>query len=188
MHGIRILSQLSTHLSKYKDERLVLFNVTLGEQHPPQPWFQPWGGTASTLARSSRNVPFSTECIINWSACLSRRSSHQQPTSEGTITQAKYTIPKATIDTYKFAVFPRTVRIWNRLPGSVVHVCTANPATFREAALPPHQHDAASCYKRDPHMFLLAPAYSRGVATGALGGTTFFSLCFLLVTFFSAGE
>ena len=36
-------------------------------------------------------------------------------------------IPKATIDTYKFAMFPRTVRLWHKLPGSVVR--TANPAT-----------------------------------------------------------
>ncbi|XP_041471511.1 LOW QUALITY PROTEIN: uncharacterized protein LOC121421003 [Lytechinus variegatus] len=47
---------------------------------------------------------------------------------------AKYAIPKATIDTYKYAMFPRTVRIWNRLPGHVI--LHGNPTTFREAALP----------------------------------------------------
>ena len=46
---------------------------------------------------------------------------------------AKYAIPKATIDVYDFAMFPRTVQMWHRLPESVI--LTANQATFRQAAL-----------------------------------------------------
>ena len=47
---------------------------------------------------------------------------------------AKYAVPRATIDVYQFAMFPRTIQMWNRLPGSIV--LTANPGTFRQAALP----------------------------------------------------
>ena len=47
--------------------------------------------------------------------------------------QLKYTVPKATMDSYKFSVFPRATRLWNNLPGTVVQL--TNPTEFREAAL-----------------------------------------------------
>ena len=46
----------------------------------------------------------------------------------------KYVIPKATIDTFKFSFYPRTIRNWNRLPSSAIN---ANGTTsFKGAALP----------------------------------------------------
>ena len=61
-----------------------LQSVILGERHPPQAYSQPLDGTASTLAISLHNVPFSTKCIINWSACITPatyfgRHDHTQP-------------------------------------------------------------------------------------------------------------
>jgi hypothetical protein len=46
----------------------------------------------------------------------------------------KYAIPIASIDSYKYSFYPRSVRIWNQLP---VHAVTAlTPSAFRVAALP----------------------------------------------------
>ena len=41
---------------------------------------------------------------------------------------------KSSVDSYKYSFFPRTIRIWNHLPGEVVYK-TGLPA-FKEAALP----------------------------------------------------
>ena len=46
----------------------------------------------------------------------------------------KYVAPKSSIDVYKFSFFPKTIRMWNYLPGQVVH--TTGLSTFKEAALP----------------------------------------------------
>ena len=48
--------------------------------------------------------------------------------------QLKYTVPRATIDLYKYSFYPRAIRMWNHLPGAVV--TTADPTLFRGAALP----------------------------------------------------
>ena len=46
----------------------------------------------------------------------------------------KFAIPRSSIDAFKYSFFPRTVWMWNHLPGNVVH---ANGfPTFKEAALP----------------------------------------------------
>ena len=44
----------------------------------------------------------------------------------------KYVIPEATIDAYKYSFYPRSVRIWNRLPSSVVN--TSRIDSFKEVA------------------------------------------------------
>ena len=46
----------------------------------------------------------------------------------------KYTIPNATIDNYKFAYYPRCIRLWNRLPSAAVY--STSPDAFHAAALP----------------------------------------------------
>ena len=46
----------------------------------------------------------------------------------------KHSIPEATIDCYKFAYYPRAVRLWNQLPPATV--LAPSLATFKEAALP----------------------------------------------------
>ncbi|XP_072032845.1 uncharacterized protein [Amphiura filiformis] len=48
--------------------------------------------------------------------------------------QLKYSIPEATIDCYKYAYYPRAVRLWNQLPSATV--LAPSLATFKEAALP----------------------------------------------------
>ena len=48
--------------------------------------------------------------------------------------QLKYQIPTPTTDSYKFSFYPRSIRIWNNLPPSVVMLPTV--VAFREAALP----------------------------------------------------
>ena len=46
----------------------------------------------------------------------------------------KYVVPKSTIDVYKFSFFPRIIRMWNHLPGQVIHA--TGLTTFKETALP----------------------------------------------------
>ena len=46
----------------------------------------------------------------------------------------KYSVPKATVDVYKYSFYPRTIWIWNHLPSQVV-LCTGL-TSFKEAALP----------------------------------------------------
>ena len=48
--------------------------------------------------------------------------------------ELKYTVPRATIDPYKYSFYPRAIRTWNHLPRAVV--ITADPTLFRGAALP----------------------------------------------------
>ena len=45
----------------------------------------------------------------------------------------KFSIPEATIDSFKYSYYPRTIRIWNRLTATAVLAPT--PAAFQEAAL-----------------------------------------------------
>ena len=88
--------------------------ATLGEQHPPQPWFQLLDGTAFTLASSFHNAPSLSHRIHHQLVCLP----FPQVISQATYIRrhdhtAKYAIPKAAIDAYEFAMFPRMVRIWD---------------------------------------------------------------------------
>ena len=46
----------------------------------------------------------------------------------------KYIIPQATTDVFKYSFYPRTIRIWNSLPGPVVNA--TGLMTFQKAALP----------------------------------------------------
>ena len=46
----------------------------------------------------------------------------------------KYAIPIASIDSYKYSFYPRSVRIWNQLPAHAVTALT--PSAFRVAAQP----------------------------------------------------
>ena len=48
--------------------------------------------------------------------------------------ELKYTVPRATIDPYKYSFYPRAIRTWNHLPRAVV--ITADPTLYRGAALP----------------------------------------------------
>ena len=52
----------------------------------------------------------------------------------------KYLIPSPTTEAYKYSFYPRTIRIWNNLPPSVVTMPTA-PA-FKETAL----HSIRRCF------------------------------------------
>ena len=46
----------------------------------------------------------------------------------------KYAIPLATIDSYKFSLFPCSIRLWNQLPSTAVYA--ALPAAFQAITLP----------------------------------------------------
>ena len=46
----------------------------------------------------------------------------------------KFAVRKSSMDSYKYSFFPRTIRIWNHLPGEVVH--TIGLPAFKKAALP----------------------------------------------------
>ena len=48
--------------------------------------------------------------------------------------QLKYAIPVATIDSYKFLFYPRSIRLWNQLPSTAVFAAT--PAAFQAFTLP----------------------------------------------------
>ena len=48
--------------------------------------------------------------------------------------QLKYAVPQATIDAYKFSFYPRSIWVWNHLPGTAVTAPTI--ALFQRAALP----------------------------------------------------
>ena len=48
--------------------------------------------------------------------------------------QLKYHLPDASVDSYKFSFYPRSVKIWNQLPA--VAVSSPSTTAFREAALP----------------------------------------------------
>ena len=204
-HAIRILSQLSTHLSKYKDQRLVLFNAGPSEGEGGggvrgcdcTPFLLSAFAGLARLSRLAADLykknptnPLLTGLVqcdfrrttsssalvsaLGWDSLHTRRLLAQwslfhrihyklvcvpfpQVITPATYFgrhdhTAKYAIPKATIDTYKFAMFPRTVRIWNRLPRPVSSMYCKSSYVQRGCTTP-HQHDAASCWV--PHMFLL---------------------------------
>ena len=48
--------------------------------------------------------------------------------------QLKYAIPVATIDSYKFSFYPRSIRLWNQLPS--ITVFAAHPAALQAITLP----------------------------------------------------
>ena len=48
--------------------------------------------------------------------------------------QLKYTIPVATIDSYKFSFYPRSIILWNQLPSTAVFA--ASPVVFQAITLP----------------------------------------------------
>ena len=48
--------------------------------------------------------------------------------------QLKYQIPTPSTEAYKYSFYPRSIRIWNNLPPSVVLI--PDTAAFKEAALP----------------------------------------------------
>ena len=48
--------------------------------------------------------------------------------------QLKYAIPVATIDSYKFSVYPHSIRHWNQLPSTAVFA--ASPAAFQAITSP----------------------------------------------------
>ena len=48
--------------------------------------------------------------------------------------QLKYAIPVASIDSYKFYFYPRSIRLWNQLPSAAV--LAASPAAFQAITLP----------------------------------------------------
>ena len=48
--------------------------------------------------------------------------------------QLKYQIPSPSTEAYKYSFYPRSIRIWNNLPPSVVLIPVT--AAFKEAALP----------------------------------------------------
>ena len=47
--------------------------------------------------------------------------------------QLKWAIPVATMDSYKFPFYPRSIRLWNQLPSTAVFAAT--PAAFQAVAL-----------------------------------------------------
>ena len=48
--------------------------------------------------------------------------------------QLKYAIPVANMDSYKFHLYPRLIRLWNHLPSTAVFA--ASPAAFQAITLP----------------------------------------------------
>ena len=46
----------------------------------------------------------------------------------------KYAIPVATMDSYKFSFYPRSIRLWNQVPSTAVFA--ASPAAFQVITLP----------------------------------------------------
>ena len=93
-----------------------------------------WLGTAFTLAAFLPNVYFSTKSITIWSTCHSHQWSPKLAILGRQDHELKYTVPRATIDPYKYSFYPRAIRTWNHLPRAVV--ITADPTLFRGAALP----------------------------------------------------
>ena len=57
----------------------------------------------------------------------------------------KLSVPEATIDSFKFSFYPRTIRIWNQIPATAVFAPTS--AAFQKAALPGRVE--ASCRFQD---------------------------------------
>ena len=77
------------------------------------------------------------------------------------LSMAKYAIPKATIDTYKFV--PRTVWIYGidyRDLSYILQIQLRSERLHYPSSVWCGLVLGPTCYKRDPHMFLLAPAYS----------------------------
>ena len=48
--------------------------------------------------------------------------------------QLKYAIPVATMDSYKFSLYSRSIRLWNQLPSTAV--LAASPAALQAITLP----------------------------------------------------
>ena len=55
----------------------------------------------------------------------------------------KLSVPVATIDSYKYSFYPRTIRIWNQLPATAV--TTPNSCCFPDDRPPCHQRVGTSC-------------------------------------------